>query len=187
VRAPSLQKQLSWHALTCLPPLPAPLPPLPAGKLNHGEWKYFIVGGILLDASSAPKNPAPAWLTEKSWADFVTLSELPAFAGLTDDVAADVDAWRAVYDSIDPDRLLAELPQGWSGKLSSLERMLVLKAVRPDKLIPAIIDFVSGEIGAKFVEPPPFDLAGSFRDSSPTVSHLAPLAVCAPPLLHAPR
>ncbi|KAJ1636012.1 dynein heavy chain [Pavlovales sp. CCMP2436] len=139
------------------------------GKLNHGEWKYFIVGGILLDPSSAPKNPAPVWLTQKSWNDFVTLSELPAFAGLTEDVVAKHDEWRNIYDSIDPDTLLAELPQGWSGKLNSLERMLVLKAIRPDKLIPAIIDFVSGEIGSQFVEPPPFDLAGSFRDSSPTI------------------
>ncbi|KAG8459256.1 hypothetical protein KFE25_014101 [Diacronema lutheri] len=138
-------------------------------KLNHAEWKYLVVGGILLDVSLAPPNPAPAWLTAKSWTDFVTLSQLPAFAGLADAVAADPDAWRAVYDSIDPDALLVALPVPWSDKLDAFARLLVLKAIRPDKLIPAIIDFVSAELGARFVEPPPFDLAGSFRDSSPTI------------------
>jgi dynein heavy chain len=138
-------------------------------RLNHAEWKYLIVGGILLDASLAPANPAPKWLTDNSWTDFVTLSQLPEFAGLTDAVTADPDAWRLVYDAVEPNRLLHELPAPWSEKLNAFERLLVLKAIRPDKLIPAIIEFVSGELGEKFVEPPPFDLAGSFRDSAPTI------------------
>jgi dynein heavy chain len=138
-------------------------------RLNHAEWKYLIVGGILLDASRKPPNPGPDWLTDKSWTDFVTLSQLQAFTGLTDAVASNVEAWRVVYDAVEPDKLIGALPNGWSDKLTPFERLLALKAIRPDKLIPAIIDFVSGELGQRFVEPPPFDLVGSFRDSAPTI------------------
>jgi len=139
------------------------------GRLNHAEWKWLIVGGILLDASTAPKNPGPEWLTDQSWLDFVTLGELPAFAGICDAIANAPDAWREIYDAVAPEEKLHQLPEPWSEKLNSFELLLMLKAIRPDKLIPAIIAFVAEEIGQKFVEPPPFDLAGSYKDSGPSI------------------
>ena len=43
-------------------------------------------------------------------------------------------------------------------------------------MIPGCQDFVSLKIGQKFIEPPPFDLAGSFKDSTATGS----LVSCGP-------
>ena len=40
--------------------------------------------------------------------------------------------------------------------------------LRPDKVVPALQGFVSATLGARFTEPPPFDLAGSYRESSAT-------------------
>ena len=36
------------------------------------------------------------------------------------------------------------------------------------QVVPAISAFVASEIGQKYIEPPPFDLEGIFRDSTPT-------------------
>ena len=33
-------------------------------------------------------------------------------------------------------------------------------------MVPAVQDFVTAKLGRKFIEPPPFDLAGSFNDSN---------------------
>lgn len=39
--------------------------------------------------------------------------------------------------------------------------------IRPDKVVPAVTDFVIAKLGQIYVEPPPFDLAKSFGDSNP--------------------
>ena len=43
---------------------------------------------------------------------------------------------------------------------------MILKVLRPDKLIPAIKEYVISEMGEQFVNPPLFDLELSFNDST---------------------
>ena len=44
--------------------------------------------------------------------------------------------------------------------------MLILRTIRPDKLVPAIQEFIISTLGKKFIEPPPFDLEQIYKDSS---------------------
>ena len=44
--------------------------------------------------------------------------------------------------------------------------MLVIRAFRPDKVVPAITEYVGKEMGERYVEPLPFDLGACFADSS---------------------
>jgi len=43
---------------------------------------------------------------------------------------------------------------------------MILRTIRPDKVIPAIVDFIVATMGKKFIEPPPFDLAKIYLDST---------------------
>ena len=47
-------------------------------------------------------------------------------------------------------------------------KLIVLRILRPDKVIPAIQKLIKKdkELGAKFITPPPFDLTKSFVDST---------------------
>ena len=58
-------------------------------------------------------------------------------------------------------------PGAWN-ELSSFRKMCLLRTVRPDKVMPAVLTYVVEQMGRRFVEPPPFDVNGSYEDSSCT-------------------
>lgn len=72
--------------------------------------------------------------------------------------------WKEIYDSPEPHK--KPLPKDIADKFNSFHRLLILRTLRPDKLIPAVVDFITEQIGKKFIEPPPFDLAQTYVDST---------------------
>lgn len=46
-----------------------------SGKIDEDVWRFLLTGGVALD--NPHPNPAPEWLTEKSWAEIVRASNLP--------------------------------------------------------------------------------------------------------------
>jgi dynein heavy chain len=132
-------------------------------KISPEEWNFFLTGGM--DASATKPNPASAWLSEKSWGEIMRLSKLPAFDRLDLYISTYPDDWKAVYDSMEPHK--QKFP-GKSAKLNSFQRLLVLRCIRPDKLVPAIHEFVADQLGHDFVQPPQFNLEACYRESSAT-------------------
>jgi dynein heavy chain len=47
----------------------------------------------------------------------------------------------------------ATLPQEWSDRLDEFQKIIFLKCLRPDKVTNAMQDFVSNNLGQKFIEP----------------------------------
>ena len=58
------------------------------------------------------------------------------------------------------------LPGRWREKLDSFQVILVLKALRPDKVTNAMQHYVASKLGQKFIEPQTTDLGVVFKDSS---------------------
>lgn len=50
------------------------------------------------------ENPAPAWLYERAWGDILALSSLKNFYSFANDFAANLEAFRAIFDSPKPHR-----------------------------------------------------------------------------------
>jgi hypothetical protein len=58
------------------------------------------------------------------------------------------------------------LPGDWK-RLPEFDRLLLFRALRPDRLTAAMRKFVTNMIGTKYVTSQPYDLERSFQDSSP--------------------
>jgi dynein heavy chain len=134
------------------------------GTFDDEEWRFMLTGGVALGNPHA--NPAPEWLSEKSWSEIVRLSDLSsgAFKGFHESVASHTKDWKAIYDSAAPHE--QPLPSPWHEKLTLLQRLAVIRCLRSDKMVPALQMFVVENLGQRFIEPPTFDLAGSYNDSN---------------------
>uniref|UniRef100_A0A4W6EEI5 Dynein axonemal heavy chain 7 n=1 Tax=Lates calcarifer TaxID=8187 RepID=A0A4W6EEI5_LATCA len=142
------------------------------GQVDDQVWRFLLTGGIALD--NPYPNPAPEWLSEKSWSEIVRASKLPNLDGFFEHVQDNISKWKQLYDSGKPHKY--QLPGQWN-ELVGMDRMIVIRCFRPDKLVPAVQDFIVDNMGQAYIEPPTFDLAGSYKDSnccSPLIFVLSP-------------
>ncbi|KAL5473898.1 hypothetical protein EMCRGX_G028462 [Ephydatia muelleri] len=129
------------------------------GEVDEQVWRFLLTGGVALE--NPHPNPFPQWLTDKSWGEIVRASDLENLKGLMKDFGPQ---WKQLYDSPSPQD--TKLPEPWETKLRGLDRMVLLRCIRPDKMVPAMQNFIVDKMGRSYIEPPTFDLAGSFADSN---------------------
>ena len=91
---------------------------------------------------------------------------------------------RAVQTVFDASADAHDLPLAppYQDRLSTFQRLLVLRALRPDRVAAAIRALVTEHLGARFVEPPPFDLAACLRESTPATPLIFVLSAGADPM-----
>uniref|UniRef100_A0A8B9NVE3 Dynein axonemal heavy chain 3 n=1 Tax=Apteryx owenii TaxID=8824 RepID=A0A8B9NVE3_APTOW len=130
-------------------------------QIDDEVWRFLLTGGVALD--NPHPNPAPEWLSDKSWAELVRASCLTNLQGLMEHVRENVSKWQLIYDSVRPHE--EAFPDVWN-TLMGLDRMVVLRCLRPDKIVPAARVFIIENMGRTFIEPPTFDLGGSYNDSN---------------------
>ncbi|XP_053982409.1 dynein axonemal heavy chain 7 [Hylaeus volcanicus] len=129
------------------------------GEISMPQWMFLLTGGVGLENPFA--NPTN-WLPSKSWDELCRLDSVPGFQGFKDSFARNIDAWKVVFDHMEPHTLHFPAPYDTA---TPFERMLVLRCIRPDKVLPGAQQFVEEQLGRRYIEVPPFDLLSSFSDS----------------------
>ncbi|XP_063980239.1 dynein axonemal heavy chain 7-like [Diachasmimorpha longicaudata] len=129
------------------------------GEVSMSQWIFLLTGGVGLD--NPDRNPAK-WLPSKSWDELCRLDDVPGFTGIKSKFVQNVQKWKEIFDHREPQS--QKFPQPFD-KITLFERMLILRCLRPDKVVPSVQLFVEDQLGRQFVEPPPFDLASSYADS----------------------
>ena len=139
------------------------------GQISLEQFRFLITGGVEISSGfDEQPDKKPAWLSKKSWIEFVKLATFyDKYKGISDHIAENADSWKVLWDV--PDPTSTPLPDPWESKLDTFEKLLVTRCIRPDKLPVAVQNFLMGKMGKKYVESPPFDLSGCYNDSLATV------------------
>ncbi|KAJ9531884.1 hypothetical protein QJQ45_022007, partial [Haematococcus lacustris] len=135
-----------------------------ANQVNVEEWSFFLKGGVVLDRSTQAANPAPLWISEEAWDNISELDSLPNFKGIISSFDNSGE-WERWFRQAEPES--AELPSEWESKCNELQRLLLVRCLRPDRVIFCATSYVANALGRKFVEPPVLDLAETVADSTP--------------------
>ena len=129
------------------------------------EWRFLLAGPS--GDIQIPTNPAK-YISENAWPDLYRqlhgMENLSIFEGIRDHFMRKPDDFHKVFDSINAHE--EPLPAPWNQKLDQFQKIIFLKALRPDKVIPAVQSWIVNKIGRDFIVPPTFDLSKCYRDSS---------------------
>ncbi|KAM6054400.1 LOW QUALITY PROTEIN: dynein axonemal heavy chain 3 [Chlamydotis macqueenii] len=130
-------------------------------QIDYEVWHFLLTGDVAVD--NPHPNPAPDWLSDKSWAEVAHVSSLTNLHRLMEHVRENFSKWKLKYVFIRPQE--EAFPDAWS-TLMGLHRMVILRCLKPDKSIPAVQEFIVENMGRTFIEPPTFDLGRSYSDSN---------------------
>uniref|UniRef100_A0A673A977 Dynein axonemal heavy chain 12 n=1 Tax=Sphaeramia orbicularis TaxID=375764 RepID=A0A673A977_9TELE len=147
-------------------------------EIEYSEFMFLLTGGVGLHNTIA--NPDPAWLQDKSWDEICRASDLPGLQGLKDAFIKTPGDFKPIYDSKEPCN--TPLPKPWCEQFNELQKMIIIRCLRPDKILPAVTKYVTDKLGKKFVQPPPFDLSKSYTDSNCTIPLVFVLSPGADPM-----
>ncbi|XP_050357868.1 dynein axonemal heavy chain 1-like [Nymphalis io] len=139
---------------------------LDKGIIRHQEFNFLLNGAKIEEEF---ENPEPKWISLKMWLDMMELASLPTMHQFVIDFPQQTKFFKSYYDAWNPHKL--SYPKPLDSQLDAFQKLLVLKCLRPDKLVPGLQDYVVTGLGARFVEPQPADLAALFAESDP----LAPI------------
>jgi dynein heavy chain len=136
-----------------------------AEKIAMAEYSFFLRGGQVLDRDAQVPNPAPSWITSETWDNITEMERLlPKFTGLSASFEQLLRDWHAWYTHAQPEA--CPLPGEWEASCSELQRMCIVRALRPDRVAIVSASFVVNNLGQRFVEPPPLDMKAVLHDST---------------------
>ncbi|CAJ0965699.1 unnamed protein product [Ranitomeya imitator] len=146
-----------------------------AGKLNMDEYNFFLRGGLVLDREEQMDNPCPGWLSDANWDNITELDKLANFHGIMNSFEQYPRDWHQWFTSPKPES--ACLPGEWENACSEVQRMLIVRSLRQDRVAFCVTSFIINNLGSKFTEPPVLDMRAVVEDSlprSPLVFVLSP-------------
>lgn len=95
------------------------------------------------------------FLPEQVWAAVKGLESLKIFENLISTIEGEALMWRKWYGEEKPES--CEMPKSMRN-VSLFHRCLLLRAMRPDRLTYALIEFCTENMGIEYLEQPPFDI-----------------------------
>jgi dynein heavy chain len=112
-------------------------------ELNQPELNFFLKGNTSLDEIDR-KKPYE-WISDNGWKDINMLETLgEAWTGFIDNLVNSGKAWKDWYDLDSPET--SPIPNGYTDKLSKFQTLLLMRVIRPDRVINQIKLFIAAQM-----------------------------------------
>ncbi|MEQ2190124.1 Dynein heavy chain 2, axonemal, partial [Goodea atripinnis] len=135
-----------------------------AGRLNMDEYNFFLRGGVVIDKDDQMDNPFPSWLSDSSWDNITELDKLPMFHGIVASFEHYPRDWNLWFTNPEPEN--APLPGDLEHSFNELQKMLIVRSLRQDRVSFCITSFIVHYLGPRFVEPPVLDMKAVVEEST---------------------
>ncbi|XP_065334425.1 dynein beta chain, ciliary-like [Cloeon dipterum] len=104
------------------------------------------------------------FLSNSCWGAIKSISQNEEFRGLDRDIESSVLRWKKFVESKMPER--EKFPQEWKNK-TSVQRLCMIRALRPDRMTYAVSVFIEEKLGKKYVTRQSVNFEESFEETSP--------------------
>lgn len=142
-----------------------------AEPLDLAEWEFFLRGGLVLDRKLRAPIPEAVrdFMSEEAWDNITELDKLPTFRNLAASFETEGRAWRQYFYSEAPEKIVPPGAANWVHKKKGddFSHMLVLRCLRPDRVVFAARLFIGENLGPQYVQAPPLDLKDIYKVSDP--------------------
>uniref|UniRef100_A0ABM5EJD6 Dynein axonemal heavy chain 2 isoform X2 n=1 Tax=Pogona vitticeps TaxID=103695 RepID=A0ABM5EJD6_9SAUR len=135
-----------------------------SGNLKMDEYSFFLRGGVVLDREGQMDNPCTSWLADIYWDNITELDKLTNFHGIMNSFEQYPRDWNLWYTSSKPEK--AMLPGEWENSCNQMQRMLVVRSLRPDRVAFCVTAFIVSNLGSQFIEPPVLNMKSVVDDST---------------------
>ncbi|KAM4843232.1 dynein axonemal heavy chain 17 [Thomomys bottae] len=105
------------------------------------------------------------FLQQQSWGGIKALSEMDEFKNLDNDIEGSAKRWKKLVESEAPEKEI--FPKEWKNK-TALQKLCMVRCMRPDRMTYAVKNFVEEKMGSKFVEGRSVEFSKSYEESSPS-------------------
>ncbi|GAB4813657.1 hypothetical protein N2152v2_000703 [Parachlorella kessleri] len=135
------------------------------GKINPEEFEMLCK--CPRAASAPPRNNDTArWLSDSAWAALHSLIQLPVFSALVKDIEKNNDDWERWATNCEVPPEAAPMP-GESAALGDFHRVLIIRAMKPDRVPSALQIYCEKLMGSKFVNQDAFKAEVLVKESTP--------------------
>ncbi|KAI9346257.1 dynein heavy chain and region D6 of dynein motor-domain-containing protein [Obelidium mucronatum] len=139
------------------------------GDITEAQMNFFLRGSSRLSDNDPPK-PQERWFTTYMWQNCCDVAaNIPEFAYILDHIQMYTSEWEELINSDNP--FTESVPGTHETPLTDFHRLILIKALREEKLVSACVAFVQKNMGQHYIDIPPLDLSKAYKDTS----HLVPL------------
>lgn len=151
-------------------------------ELFPAEWNFFLKGGVVINTDNQMSNPDKEWISDNMWNNITELSNLINFDGLAGSFTHTNKDWKRYYTSEQPES--EPLPSDWSTKIKGFSLLVLLRAIRVDRVPFAASNFVKQALGEDFINPPAFSMEKIYNGLTKSTPCLFILSAGADPLTY---